>query len=308
MATRILVPLDGSRLAEQALPCALQLGQELPAELLLLRAVSTDPQAQQASKRAGSGPVTGATDIEANANDYLQDMVHSLRETNPNVQYIIRHGPAAKAIVDCAGQMDIQQIVMATHGNCGLRRWRNGSVAARVLQAVNTPVLLVCGRERDSGHARVPTSCCRVLVPLDGSDWAEQILPPITAFARALRCKVVLFQVSPVFLFECSCQAAERMAKTYLTRVASRLEEQGIEGSVAVGTDLVAESIVQYARTNHVDLIAMSTHGRTGIARWALGSVADRVLRSADMPLFLVRSRQRRIRDRALNLSQLRYA
>jgi nucleotide-binding universal stress UspA family protein len=308
MATRILVPLDGSHLAEQALSCATRLGQGLPAELVLLRAISTPPQAQHALGGAGSRANTEVEDLEARANDYLQGMAHSLRETNPTVHCVVQHGPAAKAIVDCAEKMHMQEIVMATHGYGGLRRWRNGSVADRVLQAASAPVLLVRGCEQNSRDTRAPISCRRILVPLDGSDRAEQVLPPVKAIARALGCEVILFQVSPVFLFECSCQAAERMARAYLTRVASRLEDQGIQCSVAIGTDLVAESIVQFAKTNHVDMIAMSTHGRTGIARWALGSVAARVLRTGNMPILLVRARQKRNKNGTLTRSQLRYA
>ena len=85
-------------------------------------------------------------------------------------------------------------------------------------------------------------------------------------------------------------EMVEQQAKGYLERMAHRLNEQGIETSTAVWTGPVADSIVEYADTNSIDLIAMCTHGRTGLARWALGSVADRVLRAAGTPILLVRA------------------
>ncbi len=290
MATGVLVPLDGSSFAEQALPCAMRLGQGLPAELVLFRAVSTPPDAWQVLGGAGLWPKAGGEDLVTRANDYLQGVVLSLQESNPNVRYVVQHGSAARAIVDYAAKMDMEQIVMATHGYSGLGRWTKGSVAERVVQAARAPVLLVRGCEGDTRDVREPLSCRRVLVPLDGSQWAEQVLPPMTALAQALGCEVILFHVAATFLFESSSEAAERMARAYLTQVASCLKEKGIKASVATGTGLVAESIVQFAETHHVDLVAMSTHGRTGIARWVLGNVAARVLHTGSTPVLLVRA------------------
>jgi nucleotide-binding universal stress UspA family protein len=290
MMTRILVPLDGSRHAEQALAGAIRLGQGFPAELVLLRAVSVPPSARQDLDKAGPGANGELEALETRAKDYLQGMADSLRGIIPHVRYVIRCGPAAEAIVEYAQQANIQQIVMATHRYGGLRCWRDGSVAERVIQAASIPVLLVRGGERNLRDAREPISCRRILVPLDGSKRAEQVLPPITATAQALGCEVILFHVSGSFLFESSSQAAERIAKAYLARVASRPREQGIAVSVATGRGPVAESIVLFAENNNVDLIAMPTHGRTGVARWVLGSVAGQVYRAGSTPILLVRA------------------
>lgn len=292
MENRILVPLDGSRLAEQALPCAMRLGQELPADLVLFRAVSTLPSVRHVLDGAELQTNAVVGEPMSRANDYLQGMVHSLRKTNPNVRHVVRCGPAAEAIVDYAAKTDMRQIIMATHDYGSLRRWTNGSVAEHVVQAANAPVLLVRGRERDLRCAREPISCRRVLVALDGSNRAEQVLPPIATTAQALGCEMILFQVSLVFLFECSTRAAGRMAHAYLKGVAERLENQGIKVSTAVRTGPVAETILRFAKANDVDLIAMSTHGRTGVARRALGSVAAQVLRAGSTPVFLVRAQK----------------
>lgn len=293
MDTRILVPLDGSRLAEQALPCAMRLGQELPADLVLFRAVSIPPSTRQVLDGADPQGSAVVGELLARANDYLQGMAHLLRKTNPSVRYVVQYGPAADAIMDYSAETGMQQIIIATRGHGSLGRWTKGSVAERVVHAANAPVVLVRGREQDLRRARTPLPCRRVLVALDGSNRAEQVLSPIAATARALGCEMILFQVSIAFLSECSTRAANRMANAYLKRVAERLEKQGIKVSTAVRTGPVAETIIQFAETNEVDLIAMSTHGRTGIARWALGSVASQVLRDGSTPVFLVHSQRR---------------
>jgi nucleotide-binding universal stress UspA family protein len=302
METRILVPLDGSRLAEQALSCALTLGRGLPAELVLFRAVAIPSDVQEALDEAdlGSGPLM--EQLETEAHEYLEAMSHLLAKTDVSFSQVVRHGLAADAILDCVEEMDLQLIVMASHGYTGLKRWTHGSVAERVMQSASVPVLLMRAQEEVSKG--LPEACpfrC-ILVPLDGSRVAEQVLPAVTPIARALRCKVTLFQVPIVYVsgsligewylpWQGNFETADQVAQEYLEGLASDLRAQGIEVSTAIWMGAVAESIIDYADVNDVDLIAMCTHGRTGLARWALGSVADRVLRAGAKPILLVRAR-----------------
>jgi len=290
VAREILIPLDGSHFAEQALPCAMKLGQALPAKLVLFRAVSSPQNGRHSLSKVGceKRPATG--EQKARAHEYLQGMAYSLQGTVPGVGCVIREGDVAKALVDYAAEMDTQQIVMATHAHNGHRGWADSSVAERVVQTTGTPVLLVHGREQAAGAALEPASCCRVLVALDGSDWAEQILPQLAATVGALGCELVLFQASYSFLFDFSSRAADRMAAAYLERVAGRLEGQGIHVSTALRPGPVAETIVKYASANDIDLIALPTHGRSGIAGKILGSVAAQVLHWGSSPVWLVRA------------------
>ena len=126
--------------------------------------------------------------------------------------------------------------------------------------------------------------------------------PPATAIAKAMGAEMVLFRVSIVHVsgwytgewsvpLEGDFEAANQYAKDYLNRVASDLARQGIKVSTPVQMGAVAESIINYAETQQIDLVAMCTHGRTGLARWILGSVADRVLRVGRIPILLVRAR-----------------
>jgi acetoin utilization protein AcuB len=302
MENRILVPLDGSSLAERALSCALMLAQELPAELVLLRAFWIPPDVLARMGEAAVELDLLAGELEAEAEDYLSALAKQLAETGLDVRHVVERGPAAEMILEHARQEHISHIVMATHGYSGLRRWTHGSVAERVLQTATVPVLLVrVGEEDVEKDWQQPMSCQRILVPLDGSLLAEQILPVITPVAEALAAELIFFQVSiahtsgwmtgewylPV---QGVLETAEEDAEEYLRAVADELRARGLDTSTSTAIGSVANCIVDYAEANQVDLIAMCTHGRTGLARWALGSVADRVLRAGSTPILLVRA------------------
>jgi nucleotide-binding universal stress UspA family protein len=292
--------LDGSPLAEQALSCAVTLGRGLPAELVLFRAEFV-PWRYLESGAMKEGNLL--EQIEVEANQYLQGVADQVRQAGLSVQTVVQHGPAPEAIVDYAEQMDIWLIIMATHGYGGIKRWTHGSVAERVLQAASVPVLMVRAQEEHAEDVRQLMLCRRILVPLDGSEMAEHVLSPVTSVAGAVGAEVFLFQVAvdqPASMFgsdwfflpaEGEFEEKEREAQAYLERVAGHLREDGIQ--VFTGTQIgpVAQSIMEYAEANEIDLIAMCTHGRTGLARWALGSVADRVLRAGGVPILLVRAR-----------------
>jgi nucleotide-binding universal stress UspA family protein len=303
MPSQILVPLDGSSLGEQALSCAVTLARALSAELVLFRTVSDPSGARRYLSSAAMTKSNLMDKLDAEANEYLRDVADRVRLAGLAVRPVVRHGPAADGIVDYAEQMDIWQIVMATHGYGGIKRWTHGSVAERVLQAASVPVLMVRAQEEEVEASQKLTLCQRILVPLDGSVMAEQVLPRVRSVAKAVGARVFLFQVAvdqPAMMFgsdwfflptEGEFEEEERRAQAYLEGVANSFREEGIE--VFTGTQIgpVAESIVGFAEDNKVDLLAMCTHGRTGLARWALGSVADRVLRAGGVPILLVRAR-----------------
>ena len=301
MVTQILVPLDGSRLAEQALPCARMLASALSAELVLFRAVSLPLDVSAVLTDAKVDTKIPLDQLDAQAQEYLDKVADGLEEAGLTVHRVVRQGPAAGAIVDYADEMGIQQIVMATHGYGGISRWVHGSVAERVLQSASVPVVLVRVDAKKPETDEQTMSCRRILVPLDGSPVAEQVLPPITSIAQALDAQVILFRVPVVYTsgsltgdwyipLEGVFETAEQDVLVYLESVARRLRESGVRASAGIRMGTVADSIVDYAETNGIDLIAMCTHGRTGVARWTLGSVADRVLRASRVPILLVRA------------------
>jgi nucleotide-binding universal stress UspA family protein len=303
MATRILVPLDGSPLGEQAISCAVTVGRGLSAELVLFHAISVP---WGIGKHLEGATVEGATLIarlEAEAEAYLRQVAEGVRQADLSVLTVVERGPAAEAIVDYVEQTDIGQIIMATHGYSGIKRWTHGSVAERVLQAASVPVLMVRAQEQGTEALQQLMLCRRILVPLDGSVVAEQVLSPVRSLARAVGAEVLLLRVAvdqPAMMpgndwgflpVEGEFAEEEQEAQAYLQRIAASLRGEGIQVSIATDIGPVADAIIDYAAANQIDLIGMCTHGRTGLARWAFGSVADKVLRAGSTPILLVRAR-----------------
>lgn len=301
MSDQILVPLDGSPLAEQALGYAKTLARALSAELVVLRAVSIPPDTEVVLDSAGLEVAVLREQVEEEASNYLREVASELEDTHLSVQQVVRHGPPSEAIVDYAAERDIRQIVMTTHGRTGISRWTHGSVAERVLQSASVPVLMVRAEERKLHISPPQVSLRRILVPLDGSTVAEQVLPSATDIAQALHAKMILFQV-PIIHVSGSLsgdwylpihgvlETATQDAEAYLDGVAAGLREEGVIVSTAMRIGGVADAIIGYAQANRVDLIAMCTHGRTGLGRWLLGSVSNRVLRGSRVPILLVRA------------------
>ena len=154
METRILVPLDGSRLSEQSLPYAMTLGQRLPAELVLFSAISIPSDVREALEKAGLEPEPLFEELEIGAGEYLEALAHLLSKAELSVSHVVLRSRAAEAIVEYAEQADIQLIVMASHGYTGIARWTHGSVAERVLLGPRE------GRHHTSPTGGPPLSAC----------------------------------------------------------------------------------------------------------------------------------------------------
>jgi nucleotide-binding universal stress UspA family protein len=302
----ILVPLDGSALAEQVLPSVRLLATMLKANVHLLRVISDDKSDQiVAEMNARTFPVLSPLTVQMQreqhawdllmqgAENYLAGPAIQLREAGIVVQTEVRPGFAAEQIIAAAASEQTVLIAMATHGYSGLRRWRLGSVTDKVVHAATTPVLIVRGAA--DALAAAPT-LKHILVPLDGSDLARQALPIAVDLARAAAADITLLQVVDVVPEadprarphgQATMQQAAAMQE--LTDLSEQLGQQ-ITVSPLVEVGYPAEVIVDSARAHQVDLIAMATHGYTGSRRWALGSVADKVLHATTTPLLLVRA------------------
>ena len=137
----------------------------------------------------------------------------------------------------------------------------------------------------------------RILLPLDGSDMAEKAVPFAIAQAGRFRAQLILLRVVEPILYARSLDALEdarqeriEWARDYLESVATRIREQGIQVKIVVTEEAPNVSITQYAETNQVDLIVLCSRGRSGPSRWLMGSVADRIVRGANVPVLLVRA------------------
>jgi nucleotide-binding universal stress UspA family protein len=277
----ILVPLDGSALAEHALPYAVHLAWAAGGRLVLIRAA-------QAAARDDAEAALAAT-------------AGRLVAAGLPVESQVRVGEAGAVILEAARTGGAGLIVMATHGRSGLGRWLYGSVADRVLRHADRPVLLVpAACERRWPPARPPGPPRRLLVPLDGSGLAEEALGPAGALADALGAGLLLAQAVPfpVVSYGSNQEDAPDVggsdaevgaAREYLEDVATPLRAAGRDVEVRVEAGMVVPTLARLERERDVEGIAMATHGRSGLARVVLGSVATGVLQLAHVPVLTVR-------------------
>ncbi len=297
---RLLVPLDGSRLAECVLPAAVSLAEHLPAHLTLLHVL------ERAARPTvhGERHLTAVTEAEA----YLAAVAGRCppgtladSHVHPNEE-----GDVAKSITDHAADLGADLIILCTHGGGGARRVLFGSVAQQVLRRGTRPVLLVRPPEGSAPGASESWNVERVLVPLDGSPPAEDALPIALAVARAYGAEVHLLRIVPTLTTipgerasaallvptatAASLEIEEEEARRGLLALASRIRGEGIRATAAVGRGEPAQGVLDAALRAQVDVVIMATHGRTGLDAVLSGSVASRIAAKFPRPLLLVRS------------------
>jgi nucleotide-binding universal stress UspA family protein len=290
MIKRILVPLDGSDLAESALPYAEQIATKTGAEVLLLTSVYQD------DSWAGHAEQVDHKWVPL-IQTYLESKAGEFRAKGITATNDIASGPAAEAILARVADENVDLIAMSTHGRSGVTRWVLGSVAHKVLHATHCPTLLVRPAPLSPGATKAPP-ISKILVPLDGSEHSLAVLPFVEDLARALDASLVLLHVvSPpatyvgvgfVLTGDFLNQQLD-WAGQFLARIVKEEQGRGLRASQVVVVGLGAGEIVQAAHGEEADLIALSTHGRSGLARWVMGSVADGVVRQTKLPCLVVR-------------------
>lgn len=308
MFRKILIPLDGSPLAEQALVHVQQLAPP-GSELILVNVIETFRYGL-----AGMDLPTAdiLTNVRAAAEDYLQKHQRQLAAQQYAVQTCIVNGDAAQGILDMARSSKADLIVMTTHGRSGVARWTYGSVAERVVRHAEQPVWLV----RENARVTPLHEWRRILVPLDGSPAAESVLTLAQNLAQQTRVELVLLRVVPeldetnrriLFENETAAQAAfeqwQHNARHYLATVAQRLTTAGIAHRALVACGEPAHTILDTAHAEDVDFIVMATQARRGFDRLLHGSVMAEVLRGVDRPLLLVRAHESPVRAKAVDRS-----
>jgi len=322
MYKKMLVPLDGSELAEVVFPYAKELAGRLDLDLVFLHVCSPEESELLPMRRLyveQKAEIVTRQSYEAQEKSGIEPKGKAVEGRGETVI-----GHPAEEILNYADKKDIDVILMATHGRSGIRRWAMGSVADKVLRASRVPVWLVrAGIPEEVVYDKWPSRT--ILVPLDGSELAELALPHAEAVAKqrgAELLDVVLLRVCELADMEFTSPAiyhlvpdsypttrpvawekyveqetnrCKKANEEYLTGVAKRLEASGLKvrTKVLVGKRPLegkpADEIVEYTSKNPFNLVVMSTHGRSGLSRWAFGSVAERVLHAVSSPLLLVR-------------------
>ncbi len=292
MIQQILVSLDGSPLAERALPYAAALARATHARMVLLRATEAHAPTVRGRSQAQIA-------VSQEAEDYLEGIANPLRESGLTVDLALPVGNAAETIEDEIALREIDFVVMATHGRSGLGRLVYGSVAAHVLNHTKVPVLLV--RAWQQGGSDSFAIRPRIVVPLDGSRFATSALPLARELVTALGGELLLMMaVSPPEVAMMSELAYAQFDPAAEVATATDYLDQLAAGEITAGRPTKTKALVgmpeqvvaEVARTNDATLIVMATHGRGGLGRLVMGSVADATLRQGTTPLLLVRPQQ----------------
>ena len=301
MYTRMLIPLDGSKLAENVLPYARALARALDLRIELLSVVDTMDFAKttHAGHVRDFDPIIEAAVREGE--QYLENVARSFTGMTVD-NCVVEQGQADQIIVEKAARDKETLIGMATRGRSGIHRWLMGSVAEKVLRGATNPLLLVRGDEE--GKSEGVATLKSIIVPLDGSKRAEAVLPPAMDLAKKLSLEIVLTRAYQLPLSaypgadaayipnqDAFLTAVRGEASAYLEAKVNEIRGNGIEKVsfiLLVGSG--ADEIIDLARTTPDNLIAMCTHGRSGVKRWALGSVTEKVVRHSGDPVLVVRA------------------
>lgn len=294
MFKRILVPLDGSTYAEQALPVASTLAHVAGGSLLLVGVCTLET-----SKTA-----------RAEFADYLAHLASSDMLKDVGAVVHLAEGTPAEAILSVLEAWQIDFLVMSSHRHTGLTHWIPSSVAQKVVRHSPVPILIM---REEEGHVHIPSGLpsrpARVMVALDGSPLAEEVLAPAVSLSAALAApragelhlvRVVHLPVMYEYGQDDALAKAKRQglqeAQSYLHTIEQRLQMEDLSSkqllvtsSVAMSMD-IAGTLLQLAKEDMQQgcVIALATHGHSGFKRWIVGSVAERLLETATLPLLVV--------------------
>ncbi len=289
--TRVLIPLDGSEISSWVLKRARLLLERPGITVTLLRVVETDEdRASELGFRVDSRHLDVQAALSAVREELLQRSIAAHAE--------LRFGDPAREILREIASGGYDVVAMSTHGRTGLRRVMFGSVAFKVLQASPVPLLLFRPLQAPDGSLSTvetsdPARFRNILVPLDGSPAAEEILAAARGLARAYGSKLHLFRAIPGGSDEAEYR---RQAVEYLVHWERLLGQWGIVAFGAVRTGPAAEQALEVIRERGLDAVAMTTHGHTSLARVVYGSVAEKVLVGAEVPMLVLRNSRLRSR------------
>jgi nucleotide-binding universal stress UspA family protein len=305
----IMVPVDGSAFSREAIFHGLRLARKTGAQLRLVRVASssTIPGGPDAAAAEGAAWTIERNDLRAQLNRLA---VECRSNSHVEVTATVEEGPIADALRGHALRHGVDLIVMATHARRGMARAFLGGVADQLIRETGIPVLIV--RPPSLATELVDGPCYkRIIVPLDGSSLAERSLEPALALAEAEHAQVTLLRIvtppkgwpRPETGIPMPSGRAPGLdeAERYLAKVRMDLAERGLRiHSAVVVADDIARAIAGFAQASDEDLIAIATHGRGGIRRAVLGSVADRVMSEGLLSVLVVHPSESPVRVRGI--------
>ena len=299
----VLVPLDGSSFAEQALPWAIASRRSHGRDCALPWSISCRPLRLSTRRRYACTPRWSSSSGSLSATTSTAPQPASRAMTRFRLPRRCSKGPPAPSLAKYVTEVGVDLVVMTTHGRGGLERAWVGSVADQLVRTLEIPMLLI--RPAEGGTSM--TGAKRLLVPLDGSRRAEAILPAAMALAAVTGTEIALLQaVAPVSVMtdpptsypmgidEEITKLERQQAQDYLDSLAEQLTAAGTRSSgAAVLGGTAFDTIRAVADEPGTGVIAITTHGRGGVRRMVLGSIADKLVRSGNVPVLVTRPRSR---------------
>jgi len=297
MFTQMLVPLDGSETAEKVLPYSRYLAGKFKIPVRLLAVIDMTEMATQIAEDRALVIDTMIEDGARRSENYLGEIAKTF--LGCEVTWTVGIGRADRIIIE-KGESDRRTLItMATHGRSGLNRYLMGSVAEKVLRGTTNPLLLV--RVTQEAKSVGEATLNNIIVPLDGSKLAESVIPMAVALANTLELEVVLFRAyhaafNPTANDSVVIAGVREEADKYLENAAREVKRLGVSKVRYVTKEgMASDEIIALGRETADTLIAMCSHGRTGMERWALGSwtlpsFTETVVRHANEPVLMVRA------------------
>ena len=294
----ILVPLDGSLLAECVLPHASAIARAFNSRVMLLRALDRN----QAAEKAQLFDLLNWQINKTGAKLYLEKTSARLQKSGLRVEVTVLEGLVAESITDFAQSQGMKLIIMSSHGRSGLSQWGLSSVTQKIIFSAPTSVLIIRAHQPTASDLdeRLYT---QIMVPLDGSRRAENVLPMVTALARFHQSRIHLVHVvrapemarqmplarEDVDLSNRIIARNREEAIRYLdqVRLHSPLEGIDVETHLLTG-DNAASALHEFADQEHIDLVVLSAHGYSGNNRWPYGSMVNNFILYSKVPLIIV--------------------
>jgi len=288
MWKKILVPLDGSNLAELALAYAEELAIAFNSEVVLLYV--NEPKEDQYRKMHRL---------------YMEEVAERVKEhfkKRARVKAVVMSGEPAEEIIKYTEKNDVSVIIMASHGRSGITGWVMGGVASKVLHTTKVPVMLIRATKLPRREPR-QRLLDRVILPLDGSKAGEAAVSYVKKLIDKLGSEVILFGVVAagqhvrtvggldyILYPEQEMELIETEAREYLDKLSQRLavKKGKVSVSLKIGDD-IAREIIKFAKRKSVGLIAISAHGHSGIEKWVFGSIANKIVQLSKIPVLVVR-------------------
>jgi len=299
MYSKILIPLDGSTTAEKVLPYARYLAGRFKIPIELLAVIDIADMAAHLSADKARFLDTMIEDGIKHSTAYLRGVASTF--PGADIKCSIKRGRAEEVIIEKGAADTAMLITMSTHGRSGLNRFLLGSVAEKVLRGTVNPLLLVRATEEatSAGEATLKS----IIVPLDGSELAESVLPMVAGLAKKLDLEIELFRAYHIPYnvyagdegfyagnYEELIDGVRDEASEYLDKKAAELKKLGVSKISCVTKEgFAGDEIISLGQKTPDNLIAMCSHGRSGVQRWVLGSVAETVVRHSGDPVLITR-------------------